>query len=80
MSSDSGFWKFHQKGVGGGPRAPFRNLLGDKARKEQMVQDYKGGGMRQRDHFVMDINLRRNAPCGYTYNMLVKSLSHSHLM
>ena len=26
VSSDSGFWEFHQKGVDGGPHAPCRNL------------------------------------------------------
>ena len=45
--SDPGLRLFHWKRADGGPCVPCRNLgEGNKAQKEQRVQDQKGGGKR----------------------------------
>ena len=41
VSSDPGFRWFNQKGVDVETCVPCRNLVGDKAQKEQRVQDRK---------------------------------------
>ena len=43
VSSDRGFWEFHQKGVASGPQNLAKNL------KEQRVQEQKRGGRIQRE-------------------------------